>query len=96
VIPELLGMAKIYMRDISKLGLSFRMEIDLEIKQNQELKARVYLNPAFYLPLDCKVMRIHKEEYGVEFTQPEAEAVKTLAILQDFFDAAEKSGVFVE
>ncbi|HEY8279544.1 MAG TPA: hypothetical protein VIH99_07975, partial [Bdellovibrionota bacterium] len=35
VIPESLGMARIYMRDISRLGLSFRTEMDIGVKQGQ-------------------------------------------------------------
>jgi hypothetical protein len=96
VIPESLGMARIYLRDISKLGLSFRSEIDIGLKANQELHARVYLNPAFFLPIDCKVVRVQGSEFGVEFLKPEAPAVQALAMLQDFFEAAEKAGVLVE
>lgn len=96
VIPEVLGMARIYMRDISKLGLSFRTEMEVALKQGQELHARVYLNPAFFLPVDCKVVRVRGSEFGVEFTKPDHPAVQALAQLQDFFDAAEKAGVLVE
>lgn len=96
VIPEALGMARIYLRDISKLGMSFRSEIDLGLKPEQELKMRVYLNPAFYLPVDGKVRRVQGSEFGVEFTKPDSAPVQALAKLQEFFDAAEKSGVFAE
>ncbi|MGZ3736364.1 MAG: PilZ domain-containing protein [Bdellovibrionota bacterium] len=96
VIPESLGMARIYLRDISKLGLSFRSEIEIGLKANQELHARVYLNPAFFLPIDCKVVRIQGNDFGVEFLKPDVAAVQALALLQDFFEAAEKAGVLVE
>jgi hypothetical protein len=96
VIPESLGMARIYMRDISKLGLSFRCELPLDLKMGQELSSRVYLNPAFFLPIDCRVVRISGSDFGVEFMKPEHEAVQALGLLQEFFDAAEKAGVLVE
>jgi hypothetical protein len=96
VIPESLGMARIYMRDISKLGLSFRTEMDLGLKQNQELKARVYINPAFFLPVECKVVRLGNSEIGVEFTNPDHPSAHAISLLQDFFDAAEKAGTLVE
>lgn len=96
VIPEALGMVRIYMRDISKLGLSFRTEVDPGLKQGQELKARIYINPAFFLPVDCKVVRLGSAEVGMEFTKPDHASAQAIAILQDFFDAAEKAGVLVE
>lgn len=96
VIPESLGMARIYMRDISKLGLSFRSEIALNLQLGQELNTRVYLNPAFYLPVNCRVVRAEASDYGVEFVKPDHPAVHALGLLQEFFDAAEKSGVLVE
>jgi hypothetical protein len=96
VIPESLGMARVYMRDISKLGLSFRFELPLPLKMGQELSTRVYLNPAFYLPIDCRVVRISGSEFGLEFLKPAHEAVQALGLLQDFFEAAEKAGVLIE
>lgn len=96
VIPESLGMVRIYMRDISKLGLSFRTEMDLGLKQNQQLKARVYINPAFFLPVECKVVRLGNAEIGVEFNDAEHPSAHAIALLQDFFDAAEKAGTLVE
>jgi len=96
VIPESLGMARIYMRDLSKLGLSFRTEMDLGLKQGQELSARVYINPAFYLPVDCKVVRLGNAEVGMEFIHASQPSTQAIALLQDFFDAAESVGVIVE
>jgi|GEM_PF-5138398 len=96
VIPESLGMVRIYMRDISKLGLSFRTEMDLGLKQNQQLKARVYINPAFFLPVECKVVRLGSSEIGVEFNDVDHPSTHAIALLQDFFDAAEKAGTLVE
>jgi hypothetical protein len=96
VLPESMGMVRIYMRDISRLGLSFRVDMELGLKQGQELRARVYLNPAFFLPVECKVARLTASEVGMEFTQPKTPAVHALGLLQDFFEAAEKAGVLVE
>lgn len=96
VIPEALGMVRIYMRDISKLGLSFRTEMETGLKQGQELKARIYINPAFFLPVECKVVRLGNAEIGVEFTKADHPSAQAIGLLQDFFDAAEKAGVLVE
>lgn len=96
VIPEALGMVRIYMRDISKLGLSFRTEMETGLKQGQELKARIYINPAFFLPVECKVVRLGSAEIGVEFTKADHPSAQAIGLLQDFFDAAEKAGVLVE
>lgn len=95
VIPQSFGMARLYLGDISKLGLSFSADLDLGITEGQEVKARIYLNPAFYLPVDCKVARINKNNVGLEFLKPEEPAAKCLSLLQDFFDSAEKAGTFV-
>jgi len=96
VIPEALGMARIYIRDLSRLGLSFRPEIDCGLSQGQQFEARLYLNPAFYLPVNCRVVRLTASEVGVEFVKPQDGAVKAVGLLQDFFEAAEVSGVLVE
>ena len=96
VIPESLGMARIYLRDISKLGLSFHSEIALNLTLGQELNARIYLNPAFYLGVHCRVVRAGGSEFGVEFLQPDHAGVNALGLLQDFFDAAERAGVMVD
>lgn len=96
VIPEAIGMARIYMKDISRLGLSFRADMDFGLKNGQAVSARVYLNPAFYLPLKAKVVRLTATEVGMEFSQPDDPAIKAISLLQDFFEAAEKSGVLVE
>ncbi len=96
VIPEALGMARIYMRDLSKLGLSFHSEMDLGLKQGQEVSARIYLNPAFFLPVDFRVVRLTANNFSVEFLNPAHEAARAIGILQDFFEAAEKAGVLVE
>lgn len=96
VIPKALGMARIYMRDISKLGLSFRAEMETGLKQGQEVNGRVYINPAFYLPVELRVVRVNGEDIGVEFREPQSPPVLALGLLQDFFESAEKAGTLVE
>ncbi len=93
VLPELHGMVRIYLRDISKIGLCFRAEIEPTFQMGQRFKARVYLSPAFYLPLECKVVRVTSGEVAVEF--PEDGAGLALGKLQEFFEAAEEHGVLV-
>jgi hypothetical protein len=94
VIPEVHGMVRIYMRDISRVGLCFRTEMEGDFRSGQKFKARMYLNPAFYLPLECKVIRVSGGEVAVEF--PEAGAGQAIARLQEFFDTAEEHGVLAE
>lgn len=94
VVPELQGMARIYVRDISAVGLCFRTEIEVPLKPGQKLHARLYLNPAFYLPLDCLVVRVSRGEVALEF--PESGAAEAIGKMQEFFDAAATHGVLVE
>lgn len=96
VVPELFGMARIYLRDISATGLAFRTEIDTNVKNGQVFQARIYLNPAFYLPLECKVVRVAGGEVAVDFADHRSGPAKAIAKLQEFFEAAEESGVGVE
>lgn len=96
VIPALHGMVRIYMRDISRLGLCFRPEMETSLAQGQELEARLYINPAFYLPLECRVVRVMKAEVAVEFVEPDSPAARCVGRLQDFLDSAIDAGVSVE
>ena len=95
VVPTLFGMAKIYLRDISRGGLCFQPDMESDIQPNQVLSARLYMNPAFYLPIDCKVVRVHKGEIAVEFQNTKSTAVQAIGKLQDFLDLAVDSGVLV-
>ena len=95
VIPSVQGMVRIYMRDLSRLGLSFRYEMELPLTQGQKLDLRLYVNPAFYLPLECEVMRVAGGDIGVKFLQPKSPAAQAVGFLQDFLDSAEKAGVLV-
>ncbi|MGE3262599.1 MAG: PilZ domain-containing protein [Bacteriovoracia bacterium] len=96
VIPSVHGMVRIYMRDLSATGLCFRSEMETDLAQGQKVSARLYINPAFYLPLECVVVRVGKGEVAVQFLDAESPAVKAVAHLQSFFDSAESAGVLVE
>lgn len=96
VMPSVHGMVRIYMRDISASGLCFRSEVESSLAQGQKVSARLYINPAFYLPLECEVVRVGKGEIALQFTDPASPAAKSVALLQEFFDSAEAAGVMVE
>ncbi|MGZ3694579.1 MAG: PilZ domain-containing protein [Bdellovibrionota bacterium] len=96
VMPSVHGMVRIYMRDISATGLCFRSEVENDLKQSQKVSARLYINPAFYLPLECEVVRVGKGEIAVQFLEPASPAAKAVAQLQAFFDSASDAGVSVE
>jgi len=96
VVPELYGMARIYLRDISAVGLAFRTEFDVPLAPGQIFQARIYLNPGFYLPLECRVIRSLAGDVAVDFANHAAGPVLAIAKLQEFFDAAEEAGVAVE
>ena len=96
VVPELFGMSRIYLRDISAVGLCFRAEVETAVRVGQRLEARVYLNPAFYLPVSGEVVRAGRGEIALDFVDAKAGAARAIAKLQEFFEAAEASGVAVE
>jgi hypothetical protein len=96
VIPPIHGMVRIYMRDISRLGLCFRLEMECDIRSGQKFQARLYINPAFYLPLECVVVRAQPDEVAVEFLEPDSPAAQAVGKLQDFFESAESAGILVE
>lgn len=96
VIPPIQGMVRIYMKDISRLGISFRLENEADFRMGQKFQARLYISPAFYLPLECVVVRAMPEEVAVEFTEPDSPSAAAVGKLQDFFEAAEQAGVLVE
>lgn len=96
VIPEIHGMVRIYMRDISRLGICFQSEVESPIKKGQELKTRLYINPGLYLPLDCRVVRVGNGEVALEFVDANAPPAKAVGFLQDFFETAATAGVLVE
>jgi len=93
VIPKIHGMAKVYMKDLSWLGLCFSSEVEDSFSLGQAFQIHLYIGQAFYLPLECKVVRKVKNEIAVEFLEPKSPEASAVARLQDFFEAAEKVGV---
>lgn len=96
VIPKVQGMVRIYLRDISKVGLCFRTEMESDFEKGKKLEARIYLNPAFYLPVKCEVIRVGNGEVALDFENPEEGSPIAIAKLQDFFEEAEKHGVLLD
>lgn len=96
VIPKMHGMVRVYLRDISQLGLCFSSEMPSSFQMGQSVNVRIYINPSFYLPLDCKVVRILPAEVALEFEDPTCASAQALARLQEFLEAAEKGAVLVE
>jgi PilZ domain len=96
VIPSVLGMARFYLRDLSRTGLCFQSELEHGLAQGHQLSARLYLSPAFYLPLECQVVRVSEAGVAVDFLDSDSLPSQAVARLQDFFEAAEKAGVMVE
>ncbi|MCO5143833.1 MAG: PilZ domain-containing protein [Oligoflexia bacterium] len=95
VIPSVHGMVRIYIKDISRVGIRFQSEIDDAIKVGDQLDARLYLNPAFYLPFQGAVVRAEKGEIALEFNDPASPSAVAVGKLQDFLEAAEKAGVMI-
>jgi hypothetical protein len=96
VIPQLHGMVRIYMRDLSRVGLCFQHDLDSPLTVDQNVSARLYINPGFYLPLECRVARVGGGEVALEFLEPDSPAAQAVAKLQDFFTAAEAAAVLAE
>ncbi len=92
VIPKKMGMARIYMRDISKTGLCLRTEVDMDFSVGQVLDIRLYTNPIFYLPLKAKVLRVHNGELGLEYIDADSKSVGAITKLLEFFEVAADAG----
>lgn len=92
VLPEIHGMARIYMRDVSKFGLCFRSEVDANVQAGQSIMIHLYVNPLFYLPFKARAIRVSGGEIAVEFSDPESRPVKALGHLLDFFESAAEAG----
>ncbi len=90
VVPKVLGMVKIYLRDVSKLGLCFRTELEGDFKRDTVLDLRVYLSPMFYLPVKARVVRVLGGEVAVEFL--DSKSTKAIGHLVEFFEAAADAG----
>lgn len=92
VIPDSHGMGKIYIKDISPLGLAFEFEDTSQFQQGQEVSVRLFTNPFFYLPIMAKVVRSRGKTVGLEFSNPQSMPVKAVRKLLDFFETAETAG----
>lgn len=91
VIPKSQGMARIYLRDLSRSGLCFKVELESDFKIGQEFELRFYTSPAFFLALDCRVVRVASDEVAVEFKDPRCKAAEAVGKLQEFVDLASEA-----
>lgn len=92
VIPKVHGMSRVYMRDLSRLGVCFHTEMESEFQESQRIHVRLYTNPAFYLPLECRVVRVLHGEVALEFLDPDSKPVQAVTKLLDFLDVAAEAG----
>lgn len=92
VIPDHHGMGKLYIKDISPLGLGFENDNVGTYEDGQELNIRLFTNPFFYLPIQAKVVRARGKTIGLEFMEPQSMPVKAVRKLLEFFELAESSG----
>lgn len=93
VIPSVLGISRIYMKDVSKHGLCLTPELPDSFHKEQRLDIRVYAGPLLYLPIRGTVVRKLNQDVGVEFDDPECEAVQALTKFLEFLEIASKVGV---
>lgn len=96
VIPNRLGMSRVYMKDISSSGLSFTLDMEHDFHAGQEFEARLYTSPAFYLPVDFHVVRVSSGEVAVSFTQQNSKSVQALGKFLEFMDLASEAAVMEE
>ena len=89
VIPEKQGMAKIYMKDLSKIGVCFRRDADIEYAANEKIDLRLYTSPTFYLPVTGMVVRIADTEIGIEFDNTQSKSMRALVKLMEFLALAQ-------
>ena len=93
VIPSVLGMSRIYMKNVSKQGLCLIAELPDSFHKGQQLDMRVYTGPLLYFPIHAKVVRVDGSDVGVEFSKPESEEAQALAKFLEFLELAIKVGV---
>ena len=93
VIPNKLGMSRIYMKDVSTGGLSFWTEMPGQFAAGAEILIRLYTGPTLYLPLSVRVVRAGAAEVAVEFTKKEAKSVAALGKFLEFLDLATEAAV---
>ena len=95
VIPKVFSMARLYVKDVSALGICVRNDLPAKIDLGEVLETRLYFNPGFYLPLSCRLARHTQTEIALEFVDSSSREAKAVAKLQEFIEQAEKAGVFI-
>ena len=93
VIPDKNGMVRIYIKDISKAGVCFQMDDIASFKQGSSIDFRLYLNPAFHIPVEGTVVRVKDGEVAVEFSTKAEKITKAISKLLDFFEMAAEVAV---
>lgn len=93
VIPKRMGMSRVYMRDISASGLAFQLEVEHDFHVDQAFQIRLYTSPAFYLPVEVKVVRVDGSEVALAFTQSKSKGVQALQKFIEFLDLASEAAV---
>lgn len=93
VIPNKLGMARIYMKDISVSGISFWTELMDPFTKDAEFQIRLYTGPTLYLPLTVRVVRAQSGEVAVEYTKKESKSVIALTKFLEFLESATDAAV---
>lgn len=88
VIPNRLGMSKIYLRDVSATGLAFFSESLEGFSAGMEFEVRLYTGPAFFLPVKVSVVRVNPSDVAVSFLEPASAPVRAIAKFLEFIDLA--------
>ncbi len=95
VVPEK-GFHRLVIHDINKLGIGFDLDAEgepfeiFQIKENQILDIRFYLNQSLYIPLKTRIVRIQVKgavrKVGAEFTQTNNKCLRALGSFLDALD----------
>lgn len=93
VIPNKHGMAKIYLKDLSKGGLRFETELEQNFTANQSLDIRFYTNPSMYWTLQGRVARVEGAEVAIEFAPGQDKQLLAVHRLLDFLEIAAEIAV---
>ena len=93
VIPKVLGMSRVYMRDISTGGLCIHVDTNEGFAMEQDVNLRIYTGPGFYLPVSAKVRRLADSEVAFAYTNQNEKAVRALAKFLEFLDLAAEAVV---
>jgi hypothetical protein len=96
VIPKIFGMTRIYLSDLSPLGIKFKADHNIQLKDQQSVQVHLYLNAAIYLPLECKIIRATDKEVALQFLNPQSTPCVAIGKLQEFLEAAEGAGIWAD